>query len=116
MPAYNFKAQFAVLVESGEKRQTVRRKRKRPTRTGDTLFLYTGLRTAKARLLRKDRCAMVKSIYISRGITVIGGEMLLSQAEYEAFARADGFATHQDFLMFFQEAYGLPFEGEVITW
>jgi hypothetical protein len=39
MPAYNFKSEFARAVELGTKRQTIRRRRKRPTKVG-----YNGLR------------------------------------------------------------------------
>lgn len=56
MVAYNFKDQFAWLVEAGIKRQTVRLCRQRPTRAGDTLQLYTGMQRAGARLLRVERC------------------------------------------------------------
>lgn len=51
MPALNFKAQFAPLVESGAKRRTIRafRKDKRDPKQGDTLYLYTGLRTKYAK-------------------------------------------------------------------
>ena len=49
MVAYNFKDQFARLVEAGIKRQTVQLCRQRPTRVGDTLQLYTGMRRPGAR-------------------------------------------------------------------
>jgi len=48
MPALNFQEQFADRVASGEKQQTIRAWRKRPFRTGDKLFLYTGMRHPKA--------------------------------------------------------------------
>lgn len=52
----NFKQQFAEMVESGEKRQTIRRERKghRQIGKGDHLKLYTGLRTKQCRLLGED--------------------------------------------------------------
>jgi hypothetical protein len=62
MPAYNFKARFCELVENGSKRQTIRRRRARPTRIGDTLYLYTGMRRPGARLLRTVTCLSVEPI------------------------------------------------------
>jgi hypothetical protein len=44
MPALDFQARFAPLVESGEKRQTIRKRRKRPIGVGQTLYLWTGQR------------------------------------------------------------------------
>ncbi len=46
-----FKKQFAHLVESGEKTQTVRSFPKRVPRIGETAYLYTGLRTKGCRKL-----------------------------------------------------------------
>ena len=54
MPALNFKKQFAEKVETGEKRQTVRAKRKRAFVVGDKLYLYTGMRTKYCRKLAVD--------------------------------------------------------------
>lgn len=45
MPSLNFQKQFVPLIESGEKRQTIRLKRKNPIKVGDNLYLFTGLRT-----------------------------------------------------------------------
>jgi len=64
MPAYNFKERFAADVESGKKRQTIRRKRKRPTKPGDVLYLYVGMRTKRCRKLREAPCESVVSILI----------------------------------------------------
>ena len=49
MPAFNFKPQFAPLVESGKKTKTIR-----PTKrgnVGDTAYLYTRQRTKNSRKL-----------------------------------------------------------------
>ena len=66
MPALNFKAEFAPLVESGEKRQTIRKLRKdgRDPKVGDALYLYTGMRTKKCRKLGIAPCESVQPIEI----------------------------------------------------
>jgi hypothetical protein len=52
MPAYNFQKQFAPLVQSGEKRQTIRTLGKRShAQPGNKLQLYTGMRTKQCRKL-----------------------------------------------------------------
>ena len=53
MPALNFRAEFADAVERGEKCQTIRAYRKdgRNPKPGDTLHLYTGMRTRACRRL-----------------------------------------------------------------
>ena len=47
MPALNFQRRFVSKIESGEKRGTIREKRKIPFKVGDPLYLYTGMRTSK---------------------------------------------------------------------
>jgi len=115
MPAYNFQPGFASLIEKGEKRQTIRKKRKRPTRPGDKLYLYTGMRTKKCRLLGRTVCADVQDIIITEtGIEMDGKR--LSAAECHALAKADGFDDVVTFQAFFRAHYGLPFTGVVIRW
>ena len=50
---------FTVLKDkilSGEKRQTIRRHRKRPVEVGDTLYLYWHLRRKDCELLKVVKC------------------------------------------------------------
>ena len=56
MPALNFQKQFVPLIESGEKRQTIRSQRKQPIKVGDLLYLYTGQRTKNCRKLAESIC------------------------------------------------------------
>ena len=116
MPAYNFKKQFADAVESGQKRQTIRLERSRPTVPGDTLYLYTGMRTRSCRKLMETACVDVQdvSIYSSGGVRV-GGQRL-DDGQANEFAKSDGFASRDEFLDFFREHYGLPYRGVVIKW
>lgn len=45
MPSLNFKNRFVPLIESGAKRQTIRKLGKRYFIAGDKLYLFSGLRT-----------------------------------------------------------------------
>lgn len=115
MPAYNFKPEFALLVESGVKRQTIRRVRKRPTDIGETLFLYEGMRTKNCRLLKKTICLRKESIVIENHDIYLNGRAL-KMSEILDLSWADGFETIGEFINFFKKQYGLPFEGEIIKW
>jgi hypothetical protein len=116
---YNFKKQFADIVACGCKRQTVRgyRKDNRRPQPGDTVRLYTGLRTAAVKLLGEGRVTYVQTIRIdSVDKTVqLNGEPIFSE-DLKAFARADGFRQLDDMFVFFGLAYGPMFEGLVIHW
>lgn len=117
MPAYNFKAQFAEAVANGTKCCTIRPKRKHPTKPGDALMLYTGMRTKHCRLLRHATCTSVQAVRISaNGIELDGVKM--SVADEVALAQADGFVSVAEMLGFFSTVYdGLPVENmELIRW
>lgn len=117
MPAYNFKKEFALQVERGEKRCTIRRVRKRRTVPGDQLHLFTGMRTAYCRKLRTVECMWVESFEINADRIVYLSGMPLSHAPLNALARADGFSGAWEFIEFFRRTYGLPFTGaELIRW
>lgn len=123
MPAYNFKECFAADVKSGKKRQTIRKERKRRTKPGDPLYLYTGMRTIYCRKLRFTVCRAVKHIDIgdivvgaAQGITVDDKAMLSGSRAADAFAICDGFSGSGEMIEWFRAAYGLPFRGVVIYW
>ena len=113
MPALNFKKEFADLVESGKKTQTIRRPWKRPIYTGDKLYLYTGMRTKSCRKLGEGVCKSVKQITISSD-----GWVNVDHIEFPAsrIAYKDGFNSVEDFIGFFLKRYGLPFRGILIEW
>ena len=115
MPAYSFQEQFAPAVEQGKKRQTIRPPRKRPTRPGDTLYLYTGMRTRRCRLLRVATCRAVTPITIHPDHVILDGRRL-SPEETLALARADGFENVEAFFDFFRRRYGLPVRLELVEW
>lgn len=119
MVAYSFTAEMAPLVESGVKRRTIRPQRKRPTRVGDVLHLYTGMRRPGCRLLTKGLCSRVTLVeireYYAHLVVILDGKRLTASA-LDRFVRADGFQRRMDMRDFFKVHYGLPFSGEVIEW
>ncbi len=126
MPLLNFKKQFAPLVELGlldpehpcGKRQTIRvlRKDGRDPAPGQTLHLYTGLRTKAARRLGAAPCESTIPIKISEHLITVNGGRWLSERTAIYLARKDGFKNLKDFLQFFKKTHGLPFSGLLIWW
>ncbi len=115
MPAYNFKKHFTSAIVNREKRQTIRKPRKRQTVPGDKLYLYTGMRTKQVKKLHEAECIAVLPIIIGTSSVTLNGETLKT-SEIDKLAKLDGFGTAQAFYDFFEENHGLPFEGEVIKW
>ena len=115
MPALNFKKQFAPKVESGEKRQTIRVIRKNPFKVGDSLYLYTGMRTRYCRKLGEAKVSEIQAVKITtRNIRING--VLLPVHESEKIAKDDGFDSFFDMMYWFFHTHGLPFEGQLIKW
>jgi hypothetical protein len=116
MPAYNFRRHFTDLILSGAKNCTIRPPRqRRPTRPGDTLYLFTGMRTRECQRLRTAICLSVAPISIDAERIVLAGRPL-DQQERHDLIRRDGFASGAEFYAFFRQQYGLPAELELITW
>jgi hypothetical protein len=125
VPALSFSPQFAALVESGEKRQTIRAPRKRPIRVGERVYLYTGMRTKKCRKLGEGIVESVELIRLDRRGSSVGHEaphptrgpgIWLTQRAEHRLAVADGFFGREAMLDWFDETRGLPFEGVLIRW
>lgn len=79
MGLYNFKEQFVPFILSGAKTHTIRAVRRHPDKPGNTLYLYTGLRTKKAKLLMCVDCVKVERIEIDTTFEMGGpdrGKML----------------------------------------
>lgn len=125
MPSLNFKKQFAELVRSGKKCQTIRAPRKRPIEVGDTLHLFTGQRTSYCEKLAIVKCVSVEKIELyvkadpyERHVIVQG--CLYPDELKERLAIADGFASFSQFFGFFfdndpaKELRG--FHGDLIKW
>ena len=111
MVAFNFKKEFAGLVENGLKNCTIRQKAR--CKVGDKLQLYTGQRTSDCRKLKDVICTGVYKITIksTRIMHESGFPYLI-----EDLAKLDGFQNADSFFNFFKEQYGLPFDGYLITW
>lgn len=117
MPAFNFKKQFAPLVERKQKRQTIRAKRAdgRNPHVGDKLYLYTGMRTKSCRKLGEAVCIAVDQITIDwHGVNINGA--WLSKNDENTLARSDGFGAAYQMISFFNKEHGLPFEGLLYKW
>lgn len=110
-----FKPQFAPLVESGVKCQTVRPVPVRMPKAGERISLREWISKpyrSKQRVLREAIITEVSHCDITEtGIAVN------SYAEpCDDFARADGFKDFFELRDWFKATHGLPFEGVVIKW
>lgn len=124
MPAFNFKKQFAPKIEDGTKVSTIRADRKdgrQHCKKGDTIALYTGMRTKVCQLLKR-----VVVTYTVRVTVQEDGFLYRSPDGYTAgqynkealdnLAKDEGFACWCDMTSFFKETHGLPFTGTYIRW
>lgn len=118
MAAYSFKQQFVPFILDGRKTHTIRALRKNGwvEKPGNTLHLYTGLRTKNTKLLMRVPCVKVEEIVITdtplRRVAIEGH--LLDTDEEEALAKRDGFADFADMMTFWEGR--LPFKGHIIHW
>lgn len=148
MTAYSFKRRFVVpislglgrayalddiegdiIVASRPKLQTIRAVgRRRHARPGETLQLYTGMRTKQCFKIGDGQCVRVDPIRIH----VEGGRISIcpgtpdertfdKTVELDAFAQRDGFADWADMREFWREEHGDlkrlgPFVGVLIMW
>lgn len=113
MPAFNFQPRFADMVESGQKRQTIRKTLR--GKVGDTVYLYTGQRTKQCRKLGEGRIVSIQSISIQRDVVFLG-DRLLSAQDNNFLASADGFADSAEMFDWFETVHGLPFDGFLYKW
>lgn len=116
MVALNFKPQFAALVKSGRKRQTIRSLANKAS-AGKMLQFYTGQRTAHCRKLRKD--AVCKSTeYVDISANSISTTSRGKIFDLDDFAKADGFRDFNAMWKFFEPRAdeGGSFNGLLIKW
>lgn len=127
MPLLGFRPRFGPAILDGVKRQTIRAPRKdaRPhAREGDTLHLYTGLRTKNARKLGTATCLGVDEVYMNfqrNAVTVttdLGVRPILSFDALDDFAKADGLEDWADMKATFAALHGdgVEFRGALIRW
>lgn len=111
MVAFNFRAADAAKVLSGEKNATIRpTKRSKP---GDTLQLYTGLRTRKTKLLKIAKCVDVRKIEIYKDS--IEGVEDFDTAEFMQMLGYEGMEL-EEFTDLFAKYYTFPYIGYLYIW
>lgn len=122
MVAYSFKARFGPLIATRAKTQTVRSGRKRHARPGETLQLYTGMRTRSCKLIATATCVAVSPIRFDfrpdREMVEVHHRAAVQPAELDFFAQSDGFADWADLKAFWaREHEGVErWEGVLIQW
>lgn len=129
MGLYNFKERFVPFILDGRKQHTIRAVRANPDKPGNTLHLYTGLRTKKAKLLMRVPCVKIEEIEFRRDsiippgrpswmrFRIIINDALLHYDEVEAFAKRDGFSSFSEMIVFWKEAERtFPWRGHIIHW
>jgi hypothetical protein len=131
MPAYNFQLQFVRMILDLSKPHTIRKRRKHPTKVGDVIKMFVGMRTKRCFQFAEAKCVNIKplriyptyqSIYIHDpkskhpSLTPDGWRMM-SDWEEKRLAKRDGFQTRKEFYHFF-ERYKLEFleDFELIIW
>ncbi len=121
MVAYNFCSDFAGLVATGSKRQTIRANRKRHARPGEPVQLYAGMRTRNCRKLRipDPVCQSVARIDLrceGGGLYIYIDGYLMGVSDADIIAMADGFDDAPHMFSWFDDRHGLPFQGVLIRW
>jgi hypothetical protein len=119
-----FQHRFADLVESRQKRQTIRAlgKPHHPAPfAGQELSLRKWAdkpyRSPQVRLGPNETCVSVHPVFI--GIIRDRFEVRVDHEPVEdldTFAKADGFTDAADFQQWFRNTHGLPFVGRLIKW
>lgn len=114
MPAYSFQKQFVEKILNGEMPHTIRRRRKHPTKVGDILMLYTGMRTKQCKLIGMAPCVRIEPIAIWPRKKHLVSDIKINIDE---FVHDDGFENTDEFFAFF-ERYKLDclVDFEIIYW
>lgn len=110
MVAYSFQAQFEDPILRRTKRQTLRAVgKRRHARPGETLQLYTGMRTRSCRLVLETVAAVVGEVTINFDepavLVRIGTDAptyFRAKRDRDAFASSDGFASWETFVDFWR--------------
>jgi hypothetical protein len=125
MITLNFHPGFISALDSGEKTRTIRKNTK--LKPGDVFSLGVTVCSGEKKI-RDVTCTRVCPVVIDSLNVFLDGEVLYpghtpayagspdsDSYDYD-FARADGFDSFSDMVDFFEELYGLPFEGQLIEW
>ncbi len=129
--AYSFEKIFSSVVPAGTRAQMICVEcagRSRHARPGEMVQLYTGMRTRQCRRLGESPCVEVLPVrfaFSKRGaaeLMQVGERYLVTGAQMDAFAWADGFADLEAMARFWWaehppgEGNILTFEGVLIRW
>ena len=118
MVAFNFKQQFVPPIERGQKIQTIRSKQR--CHVGDTMQLYTGMRTKQCRLIKIVTCLSSVPVILKPTSIEVFSNMDFRTLDQDAtlrFARADGFPHYPAMIDWFRDTYGKDsFMGFVHRW
>lgn len=129
MVAFTFKPRFVIPIELGDKRQTIRGRRKRNARAGDTLQLFTGPRM-RPRKIGEARCIGAGPISIDLDAQRITYTLEATADDAERtvnvtapggldnFAQRDGFRDWDDMRTWWRETYPdvAVFDGWLTLW
>lgn len=114
MPAYNFQKQFVPKILDGLKTHTIRRRRKYPTKAGDILSLYVGMRTKSCQLIAEVPCVDVVPCAIWPWEEHFAAPI---HASIYDFVRSDGFESVKAFFEFFKRYKHQRLDDfEIIYW
>lgn len=131
MSAYGFKARWVPKLLDGSKLTTLRADRKdgRAPKVGEKFSAFVGMRTKGCRRLFDSVTSQLNRIRIEPRLgesefepvnyAIFCDGRMLSTAQGEAMARADGFDSLEDFTRFFEEEHSIEtkiFWGWLITW
>lgn len=121
MVAYSYKPRFVGRIKDGSKPQTCRGDRKRHARPGETMQLYTGMRTRQCRLIGTATCKSVEPIrfdFEAQTIQIGAEPPIEDLPDLNAFAVLDGFEDYRDLCEFWRANHkGVErWEGVLITW
>ena len=119
MPLLNVKTRFVPLVESSEKRQTIRPPRidGRDPKAGDILHFFHGLRTKQCRRLGRAVCTGSCGVVIRADSYCLDACGPVTNARLlDHFAKADGFECWRDMTPFFLAGGRKRFFGILIEW
>jgi hypothetical protein len=120
MALINFSREdFIDAVANGSKHFTIRQLRKKPIKKGETLQLYTGLRTKQARKLKDTVCKNIWDIKIENKKNEFFfwlDNKQLSLTRVNDISNKIGFDSVEEWLEYFKVKYKFPFKGQLIEW
>ena len=121
MVAYSFKQRFVGAIKAGTKAQTARGDRRRHARVGETIQLYTGMRTSHCRLIGTATCCSIEPVrfdFEAQEVEVGATPPLDALPALDAFAQADGFDDYRGLCEFWRETHATTerWEGVLIRW